>query len=429
MKRRWHRRVQSLNTVQRECVDYFKKEPIWNRVLTGFREKYASYGSFSGTVQVKVLCAADIDALEGFFGRSFHGQKSASISAERFAQALFSSRYGEISPVRLLELYFGTEMMSKKEKREKDEADKQKVLDAFEAHCRDTYAQKLSKQLIEASKNNMKKGLKEWERLLFLEADIINHLPYRSHQTVYLPVFAAQMTKNPHAFDKGTVQGELLYQMVLLDLEHREIGVKQSEVFASYQRQRSFLECGILLDDVSNYVLLYNTIGTRKDGNCHRGLEGFAGEQDMLQLPLTVLSKLKRLESPDGTLFISENPSVFAVECAENPNHACMCMNGQPKLAALVALELFAESGTVVYYSGDLDPEGLWIAQRLSLFYPGEFHFLHMGVQDYEKCRSEEIISEARLKQLDRITDDRLIEAARQMRREKRAGYQESFLI
>ena len=77
-------------------------------------------------------------------------------------------------------------------------------------------------------------------------------------------------------------------------------------------------------------------------------------------------------------------------------------MNGQPKLAALVALELFAASGTKVYYSGDFDPEGLWIAQRLAYFYPGNFEFLNMDTECYEKCISDEPISDVRLKQLER---------------------------
>lgn len=107
------------------------------------------------------------------------------------------------------------------------------------------------------------------------------------------------------------------------------------------------------------------------------------------------------------------------------PESACMCMNGQPKLAALVALELFAASGTTVYYSGDFDPEGLWIAQRLAIFYPETFHFLNMDETSYLKCLSKEPISDTRLKQLDRITDSRLLGTVARMRIEKMAGYQE----
>ena len=36
-----------------------------------------------------------------------------------------------------------------------------------------------------------------------------------------------------------------------------------------------------------------------------------------------------------------------------------MCMNGQPRLSAVLMLDLLAASGIKVYYGGDFDPEGL----------------------------------------------------------------------
>lgn len=50
-----------------------------------------------------------------------------------------------------------------------------------------------------------------------------------------------------------------------------------------------------------------------------------------------------------------------------------MCMNGQPRLAGLMVLDLFEKSGIRVYYAGDLDPEGILIAQKLSQYYKGNF--------------------------------------------------------
>ena len=421
--------MQSLNEVERECRTYFQSDLVWHKILSGFWEKYASFGRFTGSVRVINPSAHEIDVLEGFFGQNFHGQKSITISAERFSKALCASRYTNVSPEQLLQLYFGTTPISKKEQKEDEEKKLQAIRTEFAHYCENTAAQFLVPSLLELQKGNSKKNLQEWKRLLFLSADIINSLPYRTSAIEYLPVFAVRLTKNPHAFDKGSVQGDLLYQIILLDLEQRDIQVPASEQFPSYKRQKSFLACGILLDDVSNYVLLYHATGVRKDGAYHRGLEGFVVEHDILQVPLTVLTKLKSLESPDKTVYIDENPSVFALRCAKNPDSTCLCMNGQPKLAALIALELFAASHTIVYYAGDFDPEGLWIAQRLALFYPGEFHFLHMDETSYQKCLSKEPISDTRLKQLDRITDTRLLGVVKRMRLEKKAGYQEALTL
>ena len=36
--------------LKRDCVAYFRQNEIWQRIFTGFREKYSSYGRFSGKV-------------------------------------------------------------------------------------------------------------------------------------------------------------------------------------------------------------------------------------------------------------------------------------------------------------------------------------------------------------------------------------------
>ena len=81
-----------------------------------------------------------------------------------------------------------------------------------------------------------------------------------------------------------------------------------------------------------------------------------------------------------------------------------------------------------VYYAGDLDPEGILIAQKLSRYYKGEFHYWHMETEDYEKCKSEEVISPKRMKILERITDDRLKPVVERIKAYGTAGYQEMLM-
>ena len=94
-------------------------------------------------------------------------------------------------------------------------------------------------------------------------------------------------------------------------------------------------------------------------------------------------------------------------------------------LMAGIVLDLFAKSGIRVYYAGDLDPEGILIAQKLSQYYKGEFHYWHMETADYEKCRSEEVISPKRMKILERITYGRLKPVVDRIEEYGTAGYQE----
>ena len=94
-------------------------------------------------------------------------------------------------------------------------------------------------------------------------------------------------------------------------------------------------------------------------------------------------------------------------------------------LYQMIQMNLFAKSGIRVYYAGDLDPEGILIAQKLSQYYKGEFHYWHMETADYEKCRSEEVISPKRMKILERITDGRLKPVVDRIEEYGSAGYQE----
>ncbi len=423
---------------EQQALFYFQSSPVWARLFGGFRNKYQSFGYFTGTVKLSGLSGEEIETLEGFFGKNYHGQKSVSISAKAFSTALAATRYGGIAPERILSLYFGEELQGKKEMQASYQSRQQEILEAVCEDFADTYAIELLQEILATLKQEasgdiasrswekQQEILKEWEASLRLAMRICNALPYHESQSRYLAVFAAQLTGNPHAFDAGTSRGNLLYRLVQADLAHRGIVIRGTTILRAYQRQRSYLAVGLLIDDVSNYVMLYGVQAVRRGGAIHPGMSGFCAEKDMVQVPLSVLMQWEKLLCPDQQILIVENPSIFAMLCAEDGGkHAYMCMNGQPRLAALVALELLAATGTGVFYSGDLDPEGLLIGQKLAGYYPGEFQFVGMTAEDYRQSVSGEYISDRRLKMLDRITHPQLCEAAELMRQYRRAGYQE----
>ncbi len=393
-------------------------------MLSGFKEKYRSYGCFTGTVKLRNISSDEIEALEGFFAKNFHGQESISVSAEKFRKALGSGRFSSVTPERLLEMYFNEKIVGKKAEQEEAERVKELTVKKWKDTYRGTPAEAAEDKITELLRA-LEPDKERWEKYLYLCADIINALPYRNGELQYLSVFAAQMTGDPHAFDKGSYEGNLLYQIVTLDIELRGMEIKSSDIFPAYKRQRSYLEAGIMIDDVSNYTMLYGVRGFKKDGEPHTGIEGFYSEHDMVQIPLAVLSKLERLECPDNRIFIVENPSVFAMLCAKERSSAYMCMNGQPRLAGLVALELLKNSDTEAYYAGDLDPEGLLIAQKLAKFYGSKLNFRNMSSEDFMKSHSGKKISQKRLKILENITDERLKPAAELIKKYQTAGYQE----
>ena len=103
-----------------------------------------------------------------------------------------------------------------------------------------------------------------------------------------------------------------------------------------------------------------------------------------------------------------------------------MCMNGQPRLSAVLMLDLLAAAGVKIYYAGDFDPEGMLIAQKIKKYYQGEIIYWNMSAEDYERSKSKEMFTEKRLKMLDHIEDMELLETAEALRKCKVAGYQEN---
>ena len=412
-----------MDKIEKECVDYFKQGPVWEKVFKGFYGKYESYGYFAGTVKLTNLKGKDIEALEGFFCRNYHGQKSVSISADRFKTALLKSRFESVTPERLLEVYFDKKPVGKKEQRELLRGRKESIAEELIIRYAGTPAGECIGDITRIVKWDKNTKLDEWKKLLILAADIINSLPYRDGRAMYLAVYATIVTGNPHAFDMGTDGGKLLASVIQYDLKNRGIDVRESQAFHSYKRQKSYLETGIMIDDISNYAMLCGIRAWKQ--HVHQGMEGFYEENDPVIVPLSVVVKWDRIWCPDNTIYIVENPSVYAMLCSRSDNNAYMCMNGQPRLASLIVMELLAKCGVTVYYAGDFDPEGLLIAEKLASYYEGEFHYWHMSKEDYELCRSEQGISQKRLKMLENITDERLLPVAGEIAMCKKAGYQE----
>lgn len=440
MKKNWSK--EPLNSLDKECMAYFR-QPVFDRILRGFREKYISYGSFSGTVVLQRLSGEEIEILEGFFQKSYHGQKSVSVSASRFEKALKDSRFGGISPKNLLELYFQEEMTGKKEQRDREARRWQQLLEEVQNLYPGTPAQKLLDELGKSWKKEEElqalrqylaklyresgKQMDEVQKVLKLAAGIVNGLPYRSGSLEYLAVYAALMTGNPHAFDDGMKDGQLLYLLLKWDAVNRKLEVKKSEVFPALQKQRLYFASGILRDDVSNYAMVSGLLAWKKDGTPHEGMKGFCQEGDAVQVPLGVIAEWDRVACPEQTIYIVENPSIYAMLCRKwQGERAFMCMNGQPRLSSLLVLDLLAAAGICVYYAGDFDPEGLLIAQKLKLYYQGKLYFWHMSKQVYQNSRSAEQIPQKRLRMLERIQDPELKETADAVRESQMAGYQEN---
>ena len=461
------------------CLAYFRSMPVFERLLSQFCEKYRSYGCFCGSARLNIRSEDKREALEGFFARSYHNQKTATISAQAFRRALEHTRFVELSPEEILEAFAGAPLSGKREEESRRKAciarcwkaaiGQQEAYADCEAsrqllHELRAVAEKeepaissedvpsigaidntahtctseeavtaLYRQLMsgrqELVENKLLCALTEDLHILVRALEILNRLCVEKRYQ-YLPVFAAVLFGDPHRLDPGTRDAHLL-QLLLQWLEiQRGVEADEMNSIPSLRRQARYLSAGILLDDVSNYAMLCGVEAIGRDGLVHAGMAGFAADGAPVNVPLSVITGWAQLRCRDNTLWIVENPVVYAVLCERfGRTRSLMCMNGQPRLSAWLILRLLRAAGTRVYYAGDFDPEGLCIAEKVQQsLLPGQCVFWHMSEADYRSAQSRKPIEARRMKMLDHLQDSLLKTTAVLIRKQGVAGYQENIL-
>lgn len=440
MKDKWSKKPS--NYQEEQCLSYIREYPILGRVLEKFILKYESYGDVVGRISISRVSEVEREILEGFFQKNYHGKKQIGISAKDLSKALQNSRFSEISAQRLLEVYAKTELYSKAEI-------KQQELEKWQCtfqEMKQNYTGTCAKEWLDAVELEKEYGylflqgvyresgveMAAVKQALHLGCQIVNRLPIRSEEQEYLAVFATQITGNPHAFDEKNPLGKYLLQILQWELANSDKGMDNElrKEFRSLEKQRLYLNSGILRDDISNYVVVSGVRAITKNGRSHKGMEGFVVEENSVQVPLSVLTTWEKVICPDNQLYIVENPSVYAFLVNKwGCKKALFCMNGQPKLSSLVFLDLLEHEKVQVYYWGDFDPEGLLIAQKVKEYYLGAFSYWNMSLADYRAAQSNEVISAKRLASLKLIKDKELEEVVLEMQRCQKAGYQERVMI
>ena len=287
-----------------------------------------------------------------------------------------------------------------------------------------------------------------------------------------LPIFARRITKDPHGFDPNSDTGRLLIQALKsLDSELPERDPLILPLTGAEELTELYYTFGLLRDDLWNFVTCTGITATAADdgnkqlsylseaylqhvtlnlplrevvriGNAYSGLPTIENCETNVSHPSSNSSSngAQWFNKSGQVVFVVENSGVFSAlldrfrESCENEgrvdsaNPPLLCTHGQFKLASLLLLDKLAASGTLIYYSGDFDPEGLLMMERLLLRYPSQAKSWHYTLADYRLAHSERVISPQRLKQLDRVVSPELVPLKEEIMRTARAGYQEGIL-
>src|SRR5699024_5784854 len=185
----------------------------------------------------------------------------------------------------------------------------------------------------------------------------------------------------------------------------------------------------IYRDDLLNCVTCYGFYAETEDG-MHPVWEAAVQNNTVQIVPLRELAHLQRVRPSRGRdVWIVENSGVCATLLDYEPGAALICTNGQFTLAALTLMDCLAEDGCTLHYSGDFDPEGLGMAQRLLKRYPeGTVMLWQMDTTAYRNSRPVKELSNERMEKLNGITHPELLDVAVAMRTQGKAGYQEALV-
>lgn len=416
-----------------DCRNYFSSHPAFHSSLKLMQKKWQSLGRVAGTITLPNASLEERQALSSLLGKQFQ-KGTVRFSLPEFEEALQRTKFEDVSLHSLLEAYFGQPLVTVHDQRAAEKLEKEKFWNSAQlpfsddlqstpylwiAHMRHSkeagylivakeYAE--HRDRAQALLNAVGMCLKEVDKLF--DAD---------KAWTYLAVLAANVTGTPHYLDRGTKAGNLF----LWGLAFRS-GCPFPE------SAKSVLELydlnGIQPDDISNSVAAYG-IHLRSTSGLHPAFEGFLAEHQPGIVTLGNLSNIQQVYGQCNTIFAVENEMVFShlVNQLKHFPVSLLCTSGQPKAAAYVLMDLL-EQDTKIYYAGDLDPEGLSIADRLWRKYPGKLVIWRMDKADYLQAISEENISATRIAKMENLSNPTLQQTAQCIREEQLAGYQENLL-
>ena len=445
-----------------ECGLYFKSQPEYDRIFKEMRKKWESLGRTAGKVILTKGTEEEKKALERFLGRAMENERITFLLQE-FENSLGETRYGDVSLKELLEEYFGEPIVGNQERKQQKKNRETEFWDELEKEI--TAAKKdrqtgeeiagvdkaaetvVSEEVIcwihemrkqksqgymlmmkeyQKSEESAKERIREITRCLRICRSLWGREQAKEHKWrgIRLAVLAAKATGNPHALDRQTTTGTLLSYVLCR---------RDNSIFPENARQWKELyeKNGIWVDELSSTVAAFGIHLMTSEG-LHPAYEGYWLKKEPCIISLANLVHVQSAFGESEKIYIVENEMVFS-ELAEQLSDypvTLLCTSGQPRTAAYKLMELLCESSRRVsfWYAGDMDPEGLDIAQRIFCSFPEKVHIWRMSIEDYRKALSQEKVSPRRMEMMKNLTHPVLRKTAEKIGEWKRAGYQEMLL-
>lgn len=407
------------------CATYFAERPAYQRIMEEMLRKYRGLGHVGGQICLKDATAEECQAARAVFGRPF--SNPLKFKLQEFEMALQTTPYQGISLPKLLEAYFGTQILTRQEEHKKKIQSLSELISKVSDEVDNQTCRCWLRSLLETRSGGyvlVRRSLKsgEVESALTHACKSAAWLEEHAGKIIRLAVLSARVTSDPHTLDSNTMAGKLLLHL---------LSFSQGVQFPSDAEKRDMLyyEAGILCDSISSSVTQLGLIlCTGKEE--HPSYQYFRQSYEACTLTLTNLANLSTASSPSRHVYLVENQMVFSQLCdhANEFYSPLICTSGQLQVAVLRLMDMLAVSGTTFHYSGDFDGGGLSIADRLTVRYPGLLKLWHMSSKDYTVACSKTELGEISIRNLHGLSHKALNETATTILEEGYAGYQELLL-
>lgn len=395
----------------------FFNEDVFQKLASELRRRYYLNGNFGISIGLSLFRGINTDPLRGLLGiTEITWAKKKRIMVRELEEALENSAFSW-TLIKFITFVTKKDLILKADEEKKTLARFTNFLTRLD-HINPIFTNKLSeRQLFQWFKKD-ENTIAHFE----IVAKSLKNLPT---EYTRMPVFAYEQTGNPHAFDDNTQTGVLFLQML-----HAlsKMPKAASDISAVEEKNQILNEFLLLRDDMMNDVTVQGLIAKNK------GILNEMWQQACLQecswnVPLKEILRMDTIQPFQGKqVVIVENSGVYSILIELFPHIPMVCSSGQFTYAVWQLLNKLESSNTDMYYVGDLDPEGLVMAQTLLKRFPQHLQTLGMNLKNFHIAARPAEISEQRLKKLRSITNPNLLEVANEITKSGQVAMQEGFL-
>lgn len=394
-----------------------------------WKKQYEKYGTCKGSIDL-VLDDSNRECISGLMGKDYYGVDCVHITFRQLQKAILNTKYENCDFNEVLKMYFNQDVFTNEYRQEQEQLRVQNIFKHFfkqegksQQWIYNTYTNRDSVyiRIVQASKENEQKCI----NTVCVVMKALNHLPMWENKKENISIFASYHTKNPHAFDKNTFAYYLMMHGIVyfLKVDFPKTNLEQNEIL---------YRAGLYQDGISNYCSVARLQAFNENNQPHLGWAGFYDSYEALNVNMDNLLHIHFITCCDR-VYIVENPSVFQallkkIKKEKIKKIGLVCTNGQLNYSAYLLLDILVNSNIEIYYSGDMDPEGLLIADKIKQRYPSIKLWCY-DVSQYEISKSKEQATDQRMHMLDALKDETLIRIGKCISENKnRVGYQENMI-